>query len=67
MNEIRTRYSTINGSTLRNDYINAVINSQGEQAQSNLETNMQESITNSKNSRKQYLDSLSTPTAGSLE
>lgn len=62
MNEIRTRYATTNGSSLRNDYINAVINSQGEQAQSNLETNMQESITNSKNARKQYLDSLSTPT-----
>lgn len=59
MNEIRTRYSTIGGATLRNDYINSVINSQGEQATSNLETNMQESITNSKSSRKEYLDSLS--------
>ena len=67
MNEIRARYSEINGSTMRNEYINAVLNSQGEQAQSNFETNMQESVTNSKNSRKQYLDSLSTPTAGSLE
>ena len=62
MNEIRTRYSTTGGATLRNDYINAVINSQGEQTQSNLETNMQESITNSKNSRKEYLDSLSSVT-----
>ena len=59
MNEIKARYSSTGGATLRNDYINAVINSQGEQAQSNLETNMQESITNSKNSRKEYLDSLS--------
>ena len=67
MNEIRARYSVINGSTMRNDYINAVINSQGEQAQSNLESNMQESVTKSKNSRKQYLDSLSTPSAGSLD
>ena len=59
MNEIKARYSSTGGVALRNDYINAAINSQGEQAQSNLETNMQESITNSKNSRKEYLDSLS--------
>lgn len=58
MNEIRERYSNTNASGLRNDYINSVINSQGEQAQTNLETNMEESITNSKNSRKEYLDSL---------
>ena len=59
MNEIRTRYSATGGATLRNEYINSVINKQGEQAQSNIETNMQESITNSKNSRKEYLNSLS--------
>lgn len=58
MNEISARYSNTNASQLRNEYINSVINNQGEQAQSNLETNMQESITNSKNSRKEYLDSL---------
>ena len=59
MSEIRTRYSNQNGAELRNNYINSSINSQGEQAQSNLESSIQESITNSKNSRKQYLDSLS--------
>ena len=59
MNEIRTRYSNQNGAELRNNYINSSINSQGEQAQSNLETKIEESITNSKNSRKEYLDSLS--------
>jgi len=58
MNEIANRYNNTSASELRNDYINSVINSQGEQTQSNLETNMQESITNSKNSRKEYLDSL---------
>ncbi len=58
MNEIKARYSDTNASQLRNNYINNAINSQGEQAQSNIETNMQESITNSKNSRKEYLDSL---------
>lgn len=59
MNEIRARYAAIGGATLRNEYINSAINKQGEQAQSNIETNMQESITNSKNSRKEYLNSLS--------
>ncbi len=58
MNEIRTRYNETGATNLRNNYINDVIGSQGEQAQTNLETNMQESITNSKNSRKDYLDSL---------
>lgn len=58
MNEVASRYNNTNASQLRNDYINSSINSQGDQAQTNLETNMQESITNSKNSRKEYLDSL---------
>ncbi len=58
MNEIRTRYNNTNATDLRNNYINNVISSQGDQAQSNIETNMQESITNSQNSRKEYLDSL---------
>lgn len=58
MNEIRARYNNQNASELRNN-INDVINSQGDQAQINLESNMEESITNSKNSRKEYLDSLS--------
>lgn len=59
MSEIRTRYSNGNSASLRNNYINSAINNQGDQAQSNLETKIEESITNSKNSRKQYLDSLS--------
>ena len=58
MNEIKSRYSNNDATNLRNNYINSVINNQGEQTQSNIETNMQESITNSKNSRKEYLDSL---------
>ncbi len=58
MNEIAARYNNTNASDLRNNYINSAVSSQGDQAQSNLETNMQESITNSKNSRKEYLDSL---------
>lgn len=58
MNAIANRYNNTNASDLRNNYINPVISNQGEQAQSNIETNMQESTTNSKNSRKEYLDSL---------
>ena len=59
MTEIRTRYGNGNSAEIRNNYINSSINNQGEQAQSNLETKMEESVTNSKNSRKEYLDSLS--------
>ena len=65
MNELNARYSADkNGDgrtdlpASRNNGINSVIDSQGEEAQSNLETKMEESITNSKNSRKEYLDSL---------
>ena len=58
MNAIVSRYNNTNASGLRNNYINSVINNQGEQAQSNIQTNMQESITNSRNARKEYLDSL---------
>ncbi len=58
MNEIANRYNNTNASELRNNYINSAISNQGEQAKTNLETNMQESTTNSKNARKEYLDSL---------
>ena len=57
MNEIRSRYNST--ATLRNDYINKEIENQGDQAQTNYQTNMSDSVTNSKNTRKEYLDSLS--------
>ncbi len=57
MNAIAARYNNSDMTSLRNN-INSVIEQQGEEANSNLETNMQESITNSKNSRQEYLDSL---------
>ena len=64
MNAIKNRYgadrngnNTSDSAEFRDD-INNAISSQGEQTQSNIESNMQESITNSKNSRKEYLDSL---------
>ena len=63
MNEIKNRYSQTGGAELRRDYIKGTIDSQEDQGQSNLETNMGESITNSKNSRKEYLESLSGVTA----
>ena len=58
-NQIISRYNSGNSVTIRNDQIESVINSQADQAQTNLQTNMEESITNSKNARKDYLDALS--------
>lgn len=64
MNAIKVRYAAdrdgngSNDSAEFRDDINREISNQGEQTQSNIESNMQESITNSKNSRKEYLDSL---------
>lgn len=57
--EINERYKNSNAVTMRNDYINNVIAEQEEQQiKSNIDAKMTQSITNSKNSRKQYLDSL---------
>ena len=57
MTDLRNRYNAINSSNIRNNYINTqIINS--ENADENLRTNMEESITNSKTTRKEYLDSL---------
>ena len=39
--------------------INSTINSSGEEGQENLKTKIEESVTNSKDNRKKYLDSLS--------
>ncbi len=57
--ELSERYNKNNLPNLRNEYINGVINSQGEEAQTNVEAGMTESATNSKNTRKQYLEGLS--------
>ncbi len=58
MQAIRDRYNSGNSATIRNDYINNVISSQGDQADTNLQTNMEDSITRSQDARKDYLDSL---------
>lgn len=42
----------------REQEINSQVNAVGEEAKSNLETNMEQEITKSKEARKQYLDSL---------
>ena len=44
--------------TQRTDVINKELENAGEEGQTNLETKIEESITNSKTTRKQYLDSL---------
>lgn len=54
-NALYARYNA----DIRNEGINKDLSSAGEEAQSNLEEKMEESITNSKTSRQQYLDSLS--------
>ena len=59
MAALNERYSKNNLSELRNNYINSAISGAGDQAQTNAEQGMTESITNSKESRKQYLEGLS--------
>ena len=54
-NSLFSRYNE--NAELRNDYINRAINAE-EDAESNLQTKMQESITNSKESRQEYLQGL---------
>lgn len=56
--ELVNRYNTQAG-TVRNGAIDNALNSSGEEGQENLKAQVQESITNSKDNRKSYLDSLS--------
>ena len=60
--EINARYNGNDSARLRNEYINSLISSQGDVGNSNVESGIQESITNSRNTRQEYLDSLATPT-----
>lgn len=55
--ELVNRYNTYAG-TARNGAIDNSLNSSGEEGQENLKAQVQESITNSKDNRKAYLDSL---------
>lgn len=62
METLRARYNAIDTGTM-NTYRENALNSQGDQTQTNLETNMSESITNSKTTRKDYLEGLSGETS----
>ena len=44
---------------IRNNYLNKEVEAAGEDAKANLETEMEESITNTKENRKKYLDAIS--------
>lgn len=57
MAELNARYSDANKS-LRNNDINSAVQNSGTEGQTNIKTKMDESITNSKSTRKEYLDSL---------
>lgn len=56
-NTLISRYNANQG-TVRNDVINPTINSNGQEGEENLKTKVEESITNSKENRKEYLQSL---------
>ena len=58
-NALWSRYNL----TQRNEVINPLLNADPEQAQENLETNMEESITNSVTTRQEYLEGLSAQAA----
>ena len=58
MTELSNRYTAGNSANLRNEYIQPAVDGQGEQGQSNLETQMQDSITRSQEERVDYLEGL---------
>ena len=59
--EIKSRYENGNVSNIRNEQINYYINADPDAAWQNEQSKMEESQTNSANSRKEYLESLATP------
>ena len=61
-NALIRRYNE-NNSMIRNEGINSAINSSGQEGEENLKTKIEESITNTKETRKQYLQSLGGTTA----
>ena len=56
-NALISRYNN-NNALVRDGAINAAINNSGEEGEENLQTKVEESITNSKETRRQYLESL---------
>ncbi len=61
MTEIARRYSGEGNVAIR-EQINGQLNNENIDTQSNVQTKMEESVTNSKNTRKEYVESLATPT-----
>ena len=60
--EINARYNSNDSARIRNEYINTLIEAAGDEADTNVQTGLEESITNTQNARQEYLDSLATPT-----
>lgn len=60
-NELAERYRGMDVNALRNEAINGELDKQGQQADSNYQQKITESITNSKGARKKYLESLAAP------
>ena len=56
-NALISRYMQ-NQDTVRNNAVNPLLNSNGQEGEENLKTKVEESITNSKEKRKEYLESL---------
>ena len=54
--ELIARYNS--NSSTRNDSLNSAISNSGTEGEENLNTKVEESITNSKETRKEYLESL---------
>ena len=57
--ELTNRYNKMDYRNIRNNYLNKEVEAAGEEAKANLETEMEESITNTKENRKKYLDAIS--------
>jgi hypothetical protein len=57
--ELTNRYNKMDYRNIRNNYLNKEVEAAGEDAKANLETEMEESITNTKENRKKYLDAIS--------
>lgn len=56
--QLWAKYNNGSYSYIRNDALNGAISKSGEEGEENLKTKVEESITNSKETRKEYLESL---------
>ena len=56
--ELNKRYNDIGYQDIRNNYLNRAAESAGEEGENNLKSQMEESIQNTQDTRKKYLDSL---------